>query len=180
MSAFDKALIITVGSEGDFSNDPADSGGVTRYGVTEAVARAYGYNGDMRALPFATAKEIYRTQWWKLMRLDSVASLSEPIALELFDTGVNRSQSFAVESLQRALNALNREGADYVDMKADGLMGALTLFALGQFLAKRGKDGETVLLRTLNCLQGASYIDIAEHRPKDERFVFGWMLNRVA
>lgn len=180
MSAFDRALAHTVGVEGDYSDDPKDSGGKTRYGVTEAVARAYGYNGDMRALPFATAREIYRTQWWKLMRLDSVASLSELIALEMFDTGVNRSQAFAVQSIQRALNALNREQADYADVKADGLMGALTLFALGQFLAKRGKPGETVLLRVLNSLQGASYIDIAEHRPKDEAFVYGWFLNRVA
>lgn len=180
MTAFDRALARTVGAEGDYSNDPKDSGGATRYGITEATARAYGYNGDMRALPFATAKEIYRTQWWKLMRLDSVASLSEPIALEMFDTGVNRSQAFAVQSLQRALNALNREQADYADITADGVMGALSLFSLGQFLAKRGHDGEVVLLRALNCLQGASYINIAEQRPKDEAFVYGWLLNRVA
>lgn len=180
MSAFDRALAHTVGVEGDYSDDPNDSGGKTRYGVTEAVARAYGYNGDMRALPFATAREIYRAQWWKLMRLDSVASLSEPIALEMFDTGVNRSQAFAVQSLQRALNSLNREQADYQDIASDGVMGALTLFALGQFLSKRGKDGEIVLLRALNCLQGASYIELAEHRPKDEAFVYGWLLRRVS
>lgn len=180
MSAFDRALAHTVGVEGDYSDDPQDAGGKTRFGITEATARAYGYNGDMRALPFATAREIYRTQWWKLMRLDGVASLSEPIALEMFDTGVNRSQSFAVTSLQRALNALNREQADYQDIAADGLMGALTLFALGQFLSRRGKDGETVLLRALNCLQGASYIELAERRSTDERFLYGWLRTRVA
>jgi hypothetical protein len=59
-------------------------------------------------------------------------------------------------------------------------MGALTIFALGQYLAKRGKAGETVLLRALNCLQGASYIDLAERRKKDETFLFGWLANRVA
>jgi lysozyme family protein len=180
VSAFDRALTHTVGVEGDFSDDPKDSGGATRFGVTERVARAYGYNGDMRALPFTTAKEIYRTQWWKLMKLDSVASLSEPIALEMFDTGVNRSQAFAVQSLQRSLNALNREQADYADIEADGVMGALTIFALGQYLAKRGKAGETVLLRALNCLQGASYIELTERRKKDETFLFGWLANRVA
>jgi lysozyme family protein len=179
VTAFDRALAHTVGVEGDYSDDARDSGGATRFGITERVARAFGYNGDMRTFPFATAREIYRAQWWKLMRLDSVASLSEPIALEMFDTGVNRGQSFAVQSLQRCLNALNREQSDYADVATDGLMGALTLYALGKYLEKRGKAGETVLLRALNCLQGAGYIELAERRSKDEHFLFGWLANRV-
>uniref|UniRef100_UPI00359318C9 glycosyl hydrolase 108 family protein n=1 Tax=Parasphingorhabdus sp. TaxID=2709688 RepID=UPI00359318C9 len=33
--------------EGDYSDHPADRGGPTRWGVTEAVARAQGYAGDI-------------------------------------------------------------------------------------------------------------------------------------
>jgi len=36
-----------------------------------------------------------------------------------------------------------------------------------------------VLCRALNCLQGAYYIELAERREKDERFVYGWLKNRV-
>ena len=34
-----------IGREGGYSNHPADKGGPTRWGVTEAVARANGYRG---------------------------------------------------------------------------------------------------------------------------------------
>jgi len=33
--------------EGGYVNDPSGSGGETNFGITEAVARAYGYAGAM-------------------------------------------------------------------------------------------------------------------------------------
>jgi hypothetical protein len=57
----------------------------------------------------------------------------------------------------------------------------MTIAALREYLSKRGPaDGAKVLLRALNALQGAFYIGLAESRPKDERFVYGWFFNRVS
>jgi hypothetical protein len=36
-----------------------------------------------------------------------------------------------------------------------------------------------VLLTAMNCLQGDRYIQIAEARPSQERFVYGWLRARV-
>ena len=58
-------------------------------------------------------------------------------------------------------------------------MGPSTLKALNAYLTKRGTQGELVLLRALNCLQGAFYIELVERRYKDEVFIYGWLLNRV-
>lgn len=180
MSPFDRAFRVVIGREGDYADDPIDRGGKTRFGITERIARAFGYLGDMRVLPFDLARSIYREGWWDAMRLDEVAGLSEPVAREMFDTGVNRGQAVAVRYLQRALNVYNYEERHYADITVDGLMGRLTIAALRAFLQRRGKEGESVLLRTLNTLQGADYVGIAERDRSQERFVYGWMKERVA
>jgi len=179
MHIFEDALRHTLGIEGGFTDDPADSGGATNWGITEGEARAFGYEGDMKSLPISTAKAIYRTNYWDKLSLDDVADLSADIALELFDTGVNCGTGFAGKSLQQALNVFNHQGKDYPDLKVDGLIGNGTMAALLSYLAHRGVEGEVVLMRALNAIQGARYIDIAERRPKDERFIYGWFLNRV-
>ena len=177
--AFDAAIADLLGVEGDYADDPADSGGATRYGITEAVARRHGYTGSMRLLPLAVAKEIYRADYWDSQQLDAISMLSRPIAEELFDTGVNCGIGRAGEFLQAALNVFNRQGRDYPDLDVDGRIGNKTVEAVGAFLGLRKAPGETVLLRALNCQQGAFYIELAERREKDERFVFGWFLQRV-
>lgn len=179
MTPFEKALKHTLGIEGAYSDHPADSGGKTNYGITEAKARAWGYFGDMRSLPLSLAVQIYRKDYWDIIHLDSVAELSEPIALEMFDTGVNCGVSVPVKFLQRALNAFNRQATDYPDIAVDGLIGQNTLSALRLFLAHRGTLGGKVLVECLNSQQGMYYLTLAERRPKDETFMYGWFVNRV-
>ena len=179
MTTFDRALRYTLGIEGEYSDHPSDSGGKTRYGITEQKARAWGYTGSMSELPVSLAIRIYREDYWDIIRLDQVAELSEPVALEMFDTGVNCGIGVPVRFLQRMLNAFNRQQVDYPDIAVDGIMGRNTLAALRAFLTRRGKLGSQVLVEALNSLQGAFYTDLAERRPKDEDFMFGWFANRV-
>ena len=98
--------------EGNYVNHPADKGGPTCFGITEAVARAHGYAGAMRSLPRIEAAAIYRRLYWLRPRFDQVAKRSPRIAAELFDTGVNMGPAVATTFLQRALTALNRNAKD--------------------------------------------------------------------
>jgi lysozyme family protein len=178
--SFEFAFNQVVGIERDFSDDPNDSGGTTRYGITEATARAAGYQGDMRALPIALAKSIYRRRYWDALRLDDIDARVPALAEELFDTAVNQGQGTAATYLQISLNAFNHRGRRYSDIAVDGSIGPATLGALGAFLQWRGGDGAKTLLKALNCLQGARYLDLAQRREKDEDFVYGWIKNRIA
>ncbi len=166
--------------EGGYVNHPSDRGGPTNYGITEAVARAHGYAGAMRSLPREEASAIYRRLYWLRPRFDQVAKRSQAVAAELFDTGVNMGPAVAATFLQRALSALNRERKDYPDLVPDGRIGAATLAALDSFFAVRGRVGaETVLVRALDALQGERYIRLAERRPANEAFLYGWLTNRT-
>ena len=179
MSLFDKALKHTLGIEGDYTNDARDSGGATRYGITEAKARAWDYTGPMSELPLDLAKRIYKADFWDIIRLDEVAEVAPAVALEMFDTGVNCGIGVPVGFLQRSLNIFNLNGTLFPDLAVDGVIGQNTIAALRAFVARRGKLGVQVLAEALNSLQGAFYTDLAERRPKDEAFTFGWFANRV-
>ena len=176
----DELIDALIDREGAYASHPADRGGPTKYGITEAVARAHGYSGAMRDLPRDEAAAIYKRLYWLRPRFDHVAKKSRAIAAELFDTGVNMGPAVAATFLQRALSALNRDRSDYPDLVPDGRIGPATLAALDSFFELRGRDGgETVLLRALDALQGERYIRLAERRPANEAFLYGWLANRV-
>ena len=119
--------------EGGYVDHPADRGGVTKFGITDAVARAHGYRGAMRELPRREAVAIYRRLYWLRPGFDKVAETSARLAAELFDTGANMGPAVAATFLQRALTALNRNGKDYPDLEPDGRIGEQTLAALDAF-----------------------------------------------
>jgi len=175
VDAVNKAIDQTIGKEGGYSNNPNDTGGATMWGITQKVARAHGYVGDMRYLPRNTAISIYEADYWTGPRFDQVAEVSQAVAIECFDTGVNMGPSVPAKFLQRWLTALNNQGKLYPDLTADGMIGPRTISALKSFIALRGKKGEQALVKALNCSQGARYLELAESRPANEEFIYGWL-----
>ena len=79
----DDLIDAVIGREGGYSNHPDDRGGATRWDVTEAVARAHGFRGDMRTFPRDEAARIYRRVYWVRPGFDRVASLAPDIATVL-------------------------------------------------------------------------------------------------
>ncbi|CAM2143865.1 conserved protein of unknown function [Pararobbsia alpina] len=160
--------------EGGYTDDPNDAGGETNFGITIAVARAFGYTGDMRAMPRATAVEIYRARYWTQPRFGQVSTIDPELAAMLFDIGVNMGTATGVMFLQRALNVLNKQGTAYPDIALDGGVGAMTIAALTAFKTQRGAAGLTVLRSMVNAQRSVRYIEIAEHTYTNENFEFGW------
>lgn len=126
---FNQAFDILLRHEGGFSDHPADPGGKTRFGITEAVAREVGYRGDMRELPMDLAKRIYKDRYWDAVRADE---LPAEVRYAVFDAAVNSGPRQAIRWLQRAVGA-----------KDDGIIGPQTLALV------RGANPEQVLRRML-------------------------------
>ncbi len=176
----DQLIDEVIGREGGFVDHPADRGGATRWGITEAVARTAGWRGPMRDLPRDFAVALYRRTYWQRPGFERILPLAPAIAAELFDTGVNMGPAVAIGFLQRALNALEPRRARLCrsGRRATRIDDA-TLAALTAFLRLRAPHGESVLLKALEALQGERYLHLAERRPANEAFLYGWLANRL-
>ncbi len=106
-----------VGAEGGFVNDPRDRGGATKYGVTQAVLKAWRRKDvtvdDVMKLSLDEAELIFKTQYWDAVKGDR---LPAGIDLLVADTAYNSGAGRAIEFLQRVL-----------DLKVDRVMGEVTL-----------------------------------------------------
>ena len=175
---FEKALAEVLGVEGGYSDLAADRGGKTNWGVTERLARHYGYIGPMHQLPLGEAQRIYKYEFWENRRLQLglVAEVSERAAVEIFEQAVNTGVKLTAMRVQRVLNVLNRDEKLYPDLKVDGWLGRSTRGSL-QLLWDEGD--EEYLLQWLNVAQGAHYLQLCENDPTQEIFARGWVDKRV-
>jgi lysozyme family protein len=172
MTSFEKALKVTLAFEGGYSNDQDDAGGATRFGIIESEARRHGYFGDMKDFPYEWAIKIYKSDYWDENKLDDIAQWHEPVALELFDSGVNMGVKTAAKFFQTALNVANRNQKNYDNLVVDGNIGLKTL----QAMKCLGTDKDAAfVLKLLNIQQGARYIQICQNNETQEKFLRGWL-----
>lgn len=172
--------------EGGYVDDPDDNGKCTNHGITQALANQYkttlktkfGWNGNMRNLTTEMAFFIYKTHFWDKMKLDEVMKRSVFLADRLFDLGINAGKSVAVKNLQRYLNVMNNRQTYWKDIDADGAMGPKSLAALDAYIAKRGATGKDYLIDAMLDMQSTYYIELAERREKDEKFIYGWQARK--
>lgn len=108
---FDKAFKLIIGAEGGYSNDPNDSGGATKYGISQ---KAYPYL-DIKSLTIDDAKKIYKRDYWDYIHGDEIPF---PICTLMFDEAVNQGTGAAIMDLQRACG-----------LSEDGVFGIHTLEA---------------------------------------------------
>jgi uncharacterized protein (TIGR02594 family) len=161
---FERALAHVLEMEGGYSEDPYDPGGPTNRGITlSEFARDKGVEltsdnfaalkAELRAIPAATVRRIYRDSYWLAA---CCPELPPPLALFHFDTAVNQGVTGAARMLQQAVGA-----------EVDSEIGPLTLAAVA------AQPIEETL---------AAYADIRRARyralPTFWRFGRGW-LNRV-
>lgn len=91
-------------SEGGYTNDPADPGGPTNWGITIIDARKYWKSNatatDVKAMPQSVAEQIYKEKYWNAMNCDSL-----PVGVDysIMDYGVNSGIGRAGKVLRRAL-----------------------------------------------------------------------------
>lgn len=138
---FDHAWKFTVRWEGsEFTDDPDDPGGATRWGVDLRMLKGMTTPMDQAALEMLgirqpvtrstivnlterQAKGVYKHQVWDRL---GCALFQLPVAVFLFDSGVLHGSSAATKFIQRAHNTLRPDNP----LKVDGRLGPMTRQAI--------------------------------------------------
>lgn len=110
-AVFKRAVTLILAHEGGYVNDPQDPGGETNMGISR---RSYP-NEDIRGMTVERAIAIYRQDFWDRLRCDE---LPWPLAVQVFDMGVNAGTGTAIKVLQRSLG-----------VTIDGVLGPKSLAA---------------------------------------------------
>jgi len=134
---------------GGYTNDPNDSGGETRWGISK---KAYP-DVDIKNLTLDGASAIYRKYYWFF---DGI--IDQRVATKVFDAYVNRKAT--IRQVQAAAGA-----------PVDGIYGGNTEHAINVM-------SPTAFLQNFVNGLVQMYKSIVAHNPADAKFLNGW-LNRA-
>lgn len=180
---FSTAHIFTAKWEGGLSDDAADSGGLTKFGVDLAMMRDIASTqagrdtldrmgiilpvtrNTIKNLTETQAASIYRWQAWEALNLDLIPLRP---AVVLYDAAVNSGPRQSVKFAQRGYNACVAYGQP---LDADGILGPATRKAMQQ------ADTDKILMAMLDQRE-KFFNDLVAAKPSQEVFLRGW-LNRV-
>jgi lysozyme family protein len=162
MARFNDCLAFTLKEEGGYSNNPADHGGATNYGVTQATYDNFRVGQGLPQQPVSMitldeTTQIYYSGYWVPSK---AGQLPQPVDLCVFDTAVNSGASRAGMLLQAAVGVLQ-----------DGIVGRDTLTAVNAMPA--------LAVATQFCDQREAFLrGIVSRDPTQARFLNGWV-NRI-
>lgn len=173
--------ILAMEGNGQLTDDPADAGGATIWGITQATARAAGYTGAMADMTLTVALDIYHPTYWLDPGFDKIDAILPTLGRYLLQTGINLGSGIPGTFLQRSLNVLSNQGALYPVLTVDGVLGKRTRASLVTYLSIRtmAQDGDLVLMGAMRALTVLKYVEIAEADPSQQQFLFGWLRNRA-
>jgi lysozyme family protein len=162
---FQKAFQYLLGDEGTtFTDDPVDSGGATKFGVTQKAYELWlGHKVDVSEIKNMSqemAAQFYFERYWKVLSCDKLLDFG--IATAIFDSGVLYGAANAATMAQRAAIACG------MSLKFDGNLGDKSIAALN--LIKR----ET-FLNAFHQLILARIAWIVKVSPKNEKYQRGWV-----
>lgn len=168
---FETALNRTLGFEGGWSDDPDDSGGKTKYGITEATWKRYWkVKGQpvpypIRNIRLSDAGNVYKKLYWDDIGMGLIeGKVIQSVVNEIFDAVVNGG---GVKLAQRAVNMLYDAGD--VKIKEDGVLGPKTAAAL--IALNKPHKGASLLA----AIRGERYIWYkALDKGSQEKFVLSW------
>ncbi len=157
--------------EGGYVNHPADKGGPTKYGITQATLSRYigqaALVSDVQNLSEDVARDIYEKNYYFSPGIHKLPQEIQPF---IFDCAVNHGPRRAIKFVQSVCNQAGRDPK----LSEDGAMGPNTRKAAEWALEEMGE----YFLKALLEERRNFYLAIVAAKPSQQVFLRGWM-NRV-
>lgn len=161
---FDDALNYVFADEGGFTNDAADHGGATKYGITISDLSKWRKvkctPADVAAMSAGEARSIYRAWYWDINSLSQITS--KGVAIALFDIGVVDGTHIPVGFAQ---TICNEHGAH---LAVDDDMGPASLAAVNA-------QNPTTFIREFSSDVEARFRAIVAANSSQAVFLKGWV-----
>lgn len=163
--AFDKYFEIVKPLEGTvYENDPNDSGGCTKYGLTADDLREYYKDrtkncNDVKNIDNDEAYSVMKKLYWDFFRADLIPNVS--LAMFIVDGGLNQGRVTITNFLQKIVG-INPTTGHFGDKTFGGII---------------NMDSSTVF-SNLYQLRLTRYNNIVSKYPKNARYLKGW-INRL-
>jgi lysozyme family protein len=163
-----------VALEGGYVDHPNDPGGATKYGITERVARANGFTGDMRDLTKGQAASIYEREYIVRPGFMPLVEIDPAVAEEVVDTGVNMGPARPTRYFRRAVNEVCK-----TSLPIAAQIDTITVKAWADCRANLGPRACVRMLDSLDRQQRAEYDRLVRVNPRLKVFHRGWINHRI-
>ena len=162
MASFKKAIEEVLLFEGGYSNDSADPGGETNWGIS---SRAHPEIKNIKDLTLEDAIQVYYKDYWVPGKAYMIED--QAVADKLLSMQVNAGIYQGTLALQRALRSMHR------DVDEDGIMGPETAAAVNGSDPKR-------LLAAFRSEAGNFYRLLIYRKPHLVKYQNGWLKRAYA
>ena len=166
-SAIDHMINDVLAKEGGFVNHPADKGGATNFGITQATLSRFLERvvtvEEVRDMDVQVARDIYELRYFRNPRIDK---LPEGIQHFVFDCAVNHGPRRAIKFVQQVCNE-----AGFGPLTVDGLMGPRTAAVANTCHADMGDWMLVALVEERRMF----YLRIIDNNESQRVFLKGWM-----
>jgi lysozyme family protein len=164
MSYFDQAFAYTVGNEGGYTNDRADRGGPTNWGITiHDLSTFLGRPAtidEVQNMSIDIAKSIYLHRYWMAMGLDHIKY--QPVAMCMFDIGVVRGIGVPPIYAQQICNDNGSK------LAVDGHIGPLSVVEINS-------QNPATFVRAFALKTKNGFLGIVARNPTQVVFIRGWL-----
>lgn len=155
MANFNISIELILKNEGGLSNNPNDTGKLTKYGISQ---KSYP-NEDILNLTIERAKFLYQRDYWNPIMGNQI--LNQNIADSIFDSAVNMGVGSAVKLVQLVVHTVQ-----------DGSMGPKTISAINTYFP-------SLFLAEFKLAKIQKYVNICLNNSSQKTFLLGWIIRAL-